>query len=232
MRDSAEREALLACPFCGNRATFHDTDGLARVICDACGAEGEQWESDGRAGLAKANAISAWNRRASTPPAPPAPKVVPLSEERIDHIAELVIKGMPDGIRGFCKVWGWQQFARALLEVCDGATAPVPPVLSADSWRVALVWSSSDPKRQIHYLATSPDDIEWTEKHKSFIQWVSPPHVMHLSDAQIRRLYDNSPERHSDVTSFAAFTRVVRLVEAALSAAPSGHKDDNGSAAD
>jgi hypothetical protein len=44
--------------------------------------------------------------------------VVPLSDERIDHIAELVIKGMPDGIRGFCKVWGWQQFARALLEVC------------------------------------------------------------------------------------------------------------------
>lgn len=42
-----------------------------------------------------------------------------LSEERINNIADLTVKGMPDGIRGFCVTWGWQQFARALLENFD-----------------------------------------------------------------------------------------------------------------
>lgn len=44
-----------------------------------------------------------------------------LSAKRIDYIAELVVKGMPDGLRGFCKVWGWQQFARALLKIVPTA---------------------------------------------------------------------------------------------------------------
>lgn len=47
-------------------------------------------------------------------------QAVPMSDERIDAIAELVIKGMPDGICGFMRTWGYQQFARALLEVCAG----------------------------------------------------------------------------------------------------------------
>lgn len=38
-----------------------------------------------------------------------------LSDERIDYIADVTARGMEDGIRGFCKVWGWRQFARALL---------------------------------------------------------------------------------------------------------------------
>jgi hypothetical protein len=48
------------------------------------------------------------------------PKGVQLTDERIDAIAETVIKGMPDGLNGFLKTWGWRQFARALLEDCAG----------------------------------------------------------------------------------------------------------------
>jgi hypothetical protein len=40
-----------------------------------------------------------------------------LTDERIDKIADLVVRGMEDGLRGFMKTWGWQQFARALLRV-------------------------------------------------------------------------------------------------------------------
>lgn len=43
---------------------------------------------------------------------------VSLTDERIDFIADKVVKGMPDGLRGFARTWGWQQFARALLEDC------------------------------------------------------------------------------------------------------------------
>lgn len=41
------------------------------------------------------------------------------------------------------------------------------------------------------------------------------PVACKFSRAQVRRLWDNSPERHGDATSFAAFERIVRLVEAA-----------------
>lgn len=55
-----------------------------------------------------------------------------LSDERIDHIADIVIRGMPDGVRGFCISWGYRQFARALLEACDGYTREVSkPILCA-----------------------------------------------------------------------------------------------------
>jgi hypothetical protein len=47
----------------------------------------------------------------------------PLTDERIDHIAEITIKAMPDGIRGFMKVWGWQQFARNLAEIIATPTS-------------------------------------------------------------------------------------------------------------
>lgn len=42
----------------------------------------------------------------------------PLTDERIDYIADVVVKGMPDGLQGFMKSWGWRQFARAILEDC------------------------------------------------------------------------------------------------------------------
>lgn len=49
-----------------------------------------------------------------------APQPAPLTDERIDFIAETIVKGMPEGVQGFCKSWGWRHFARALLEDCAG----------------------------------------------------------------------------------------------------------------
>lgn len=69
-----------------------------------------------------------------------APKVDPgaLSDERIDAIADLVARGMPDGILGFCKTWGWRQFSRALLQDCRGyyADAAAPAQAAPVAWRV------------------------------------------------------------------------------------------------
>jgi hypothetical protein len=55
-----------------------------------------------------------------------------MTDDRIDAVADLVIRGMPDGVRGFCKSWGWQQFARALLECCGQRVADAghPPECS------------------------------------------------------------------------------------------------------
>ena len=52
-----------------------------------------------------------------------------LTDEQIDRIADNLVKAMPDGIRGFCATWGWQQFARELLDVCknDERAAPQQP---------------------------------------------------------------------------------------------------------
>ena len=50
-----------------------------------------------------------------------APVIVdPLTNEQISAIAE----GMPGGIDGFCKGWGWQQFAKA-IESEHGIGVPV-----------------------------------------------------------------------------------------------------------
>jgi hypothetical protein len=50
-----------------------------------------------------------------------------MTDDRIDYVADKVVRAMPDGIRGFCKTWGWQQFARELLDVCR-ARDRQPPV--------------------------------------------------------------------------------------------------------
>lgn len=55
------------------------------------------------------------------------PEALELSDERIDFIADTLVKGMPDGIRGFCTTWGWRQFARALLADCAGHYAAAAP---------------------------------------------------------------------------------------------------------
>lgn len=49
-------------------------------------------------------------------------------------------------------------------------------------------------------------------------EWPSPQAQARepLSLAQVRRLYDNSPQLHADVKSFAGFERVVRLMESVL----------------
>ncbi len=65
--------------------------------------------------------------RYASPQPPAAPARQPLTDERIDAIADLVVKGMPDGIRGFTKQWGWRQFARALLNDCAGHCRAAEP---------------------------------------------------------------------------------------------------------
>lgn len=47
----------------------------------------------------------------------------PLTEERIDAIADFTVRGMEHGLQGFCRVWGWQQFSRNLLEACGQRVA-------------------------------------------------------------------------------------------------------------
>lgn len=63
--------------------------------------------------------------------APAQPERKPLTDEQIDAIAE----GMPGGLDGFLKGWGWRQFARAIeaastpnahdaCKRCGGAMGP------------------------------------------------------------------------------------------------------------
>ena len=68
-----------------------------------------------------------------------APVAVPaeLSDERIDFIADTVVKGMPDGISGFLKSWGWRQFARAILQDCAGHCAASPQAAPAQPQQAA-----------------------------------------------------------------------------------------------
>jgi hypothetical protein len=63
---------------------------------------------------------------------------VALTDERIERIADLTVKGMPDGIRGFMKEWGWRQFARNLAEIIVVPTAVAgEPQVPADVQRDA-----------------------------------------------------------------------------------------------
>lgn len=43
-------------------------------------------------------------------------RVPVITEAEIDRIAALTEKAMEEGLRGFCRTWGWQQFARTLVE--------------------------------------------------------------------------------------------------------------------
>jgi hypothetical protein len=83
-------------------------------------------------------------------------QVEALTDERIDRIADLTVKGMPDGIRGFMKEWGWRQFARNLAEIL--ATPPassrvaaptpqavkVPPLTQEQANEVWRAWVRAD----------------------------------------------------------------------------------------
>ena len=50
----------------------------------------------------------------------------PLTDERIDYIADITSRGMENGIRGFMTAWGWRQFARALIEACGNRAVSKP----------------------------------------------------------------------------------------------------------
>ena len=81
-----------------------------------------------------------------------------LSDERIDNIADLVVKGMPDGLRGFCRLWGWQRFARALLEVCGvrASLAPAPhpqPVSPADELPARALAAVREPLSDDEFIS-------------------------------------------------------------------------------
>ena len=89
---------------------------------DALAARLAEVERSGPHYIGENAARAAWRNMLAASPQPHSAKPArqPLTDERIDAIADIVTKGMPDGIRGFCRVWGWQQFARALLQDCAG----------------------------------------------------------------------------------------------------------------
>jgi hypothetical protein len=94
-----------------------------------------------------------------------APKT--LTDEQIDRIADNCAKAMPDGIRGFCKTWGWRQFARELLDVCSGherAAVPSEPVakllnlfdhITIGSWLSAEM-SRNEARAALMQIASAP----------------------------------------------------------------------------
>jgi len=69
-----------------------------------------------------------------------APQPVPITAEEIDRIAALTEKAMEDGLRGFMRTWGWQQFARTLIENLApyGLRVAPQPVQTADAGKRAM----------------------------------------------------------------------------------------------
>lgn len=94
--------ASMKCPHCTD-GTMHERRSMVCDTCDGAGVMRHQL---------RANAASARNAE--------------LTDERIDYIADLVVKGMPDGIQGFLKSWGWRQFARAIIEDCSSVLPATP----------------------------------------------------------------------------------------------------------
>lgn len=66
----ADAMKLLPCPFCGGRPGY-SVEGF--VFCHDCGCEGAEAPTEGEAGMARRDAIEAWNRRASPPAREEAP---------------------------------------------------------------------------------------------------------------------------------------------------------------
>jgi hypothetical protein len=86
---------------------------------------------------------------------------VALSDERIDFIADTVVKGMPEGISGFCKSWGWRQFARAILQDCAGHYAPTPqPEQEPVAWMQEMPVSGNE-ERSVRMTTVKMVADEW-----------------------------------------------------------------------
>ncbi len=112
---------LLPCPFCGAGNTEIRDNGKVwsgmgytaptstSVFHQCRPVAGQPSSAIERVGRDRASAIAAWNQRAELE----ARKPLPLSDEQIDAIAD----GMPGGLGGFMKTWGWRQFARKILDL-------------------------------------------------------------------------------------------------------------------
>lgn len=59
-----------------------------------------------------------------------------LSEPEVDAVADAVIDAMPDGVAGFCKTWGYRQFARHLFRTLHGYTPAKAVVLPLSEERI------------------------------------------------------------------------------------------------
>lgn len=95
---------------------------------------------------------------------------VALSDERIDAIADLIVKGMPEGIRGFLNYWGWRQFSRALLEDCARHyRAPVQVPLPARLVRFTLRDLKAKRKRLDGFISFGNE----LERAAEYDEWIA-----------------------------------------------------------
>ena len=122
---------------------------------------------------------------ASAPAAQPSAQgeAVALTDEQIDRIAENCAKSMPDGIQGFCKTWGWRQFARELLDICRGhyrASAPAAPA-QADL-RAAL-------KSVLDMVARGVPDLATVQAARNVLA-AAPAQAVPLTTEQCEAIYD------------------------------------------
>lgn len=103
-------------------------------------------------------------RRAADSQAQP----VALSDERINHIADLVLKGMPDGVLGFCAKWGYRQFARALLDDCAGHYA----ISAVDKAERRAITSSDLMTRHLIAMQAAVIDAQLVSPEEG-MQWIA-----------------------------------------------------------
>jgi hypothetical protein len=93
-----------------------------------------------------------------------AQPVKTLNPQQVDAIADLVVAEMPDGVRGFCKSWGYRQFANELFRVLHG-WRPAP----ADGVKFTILGepASKANSRQIVTLGGHASSIK-SAKARSF----------------------------------------------------------------
>lgn len=122
MRDYA-RAAVASKTAAMPTAWNHTTSELAAIYGEmaAINETPAKDQSEGqreRLKALRAEAVEIGSKRYSLATAqPPKVDAAPqaISDEEIDRIASLTEKAMEDGLSGFLKSWGWQQFARTLV---------------------------------------------------------------------------------------------------------------------
>ena len=109
---TAPTPALLPCPFCGGPASAHEVnpkEAPGWVHLTVAHTPDCFYRAPKETLLLSAADLERWNWQAELE----ARKPLPLSDEQIDAIAD----GMPGGLGGFMKTWGWRQFARKILDL-------------------------------------------------------------------------------------------------------------------